>query len=902
MVIHDSETGESAATLIVQRGQDDDPDNRLGIAHLVEHMLFLGTDEDPDPSGFQTFLSNTGGGYDATTTSSATSFEFSSQPAVFEEALSRFSRFFVAPTLDPERIGQERKAVHAEFLLHASNPTSRLEAVRRATMNPAHPSSRLGMGNTETLADRPGDPVHDDVTTFFERYYSADAMTLAVLSDAPVETLREWVEREFAEIPVRDAPTAPSPPAFLDDQLGVRIDTATEGERYLELHFPVDAEQAMWPHRTHTHVLRILDDETDGSLAHRLREAGWITSIETQRLNATDDVELFTLGFRLTEAGASHIDAITAASFAAIAQIDDDRSAALYADWKRRLELDFRYDTPDDAGPSVRFAAEALAAPIGDSHLLDHWATLAPFDAARVREATLARIGVDNLRMIVALPEGEGATVLDQTEPVFGTQFAVRAFTETEARTFAGGAPFDLSLPPPNPYFPEDLSLVSEEASIAAPVRVDEAPLELYYCRDTYGGLPHAFVRLELFLDASRYTPARRQVLTLLQQRMLADHLRGFGSTTADAGLQYDLDVTNTRIALTTYGFDDRMGAFLRDLLLRIREFDPSDAAFERTRAQIGEDWSNAGSAPPYEQTLQATAEILDPNDAGFDILLPILDNLTADDLRAHHTATFARAHARMLAQGNVTEADALRWAETVHRIALADAAPLSTATVGRYTLPDGVEVVRDVAIDHDESSVVVSYLNAEPSLPDEAVWSVVATLVETPFFNEMRTNQQLGYVVGSSYSPEDVLPGMYFVIQSPAAGPVTLLERIDTFLREMESAIEHIPEETVRAAASALAAQQRATGRDLLTRGYVHSQMLDLGYPLFDREAQLASHLDAVTREDVIALWRRLARKEAGRLVVRSFGRAHEEERDDACPDEACAVRELDLFTRDPR
>ena len=44
--------------------------------------------------------------------------------------------------------------------------------------------------------------------------------------------------------------------------------------------------------------------------------------------------------------------------------------------------------------------------------------------------------------------------------------------------------------------------------------------------------------------------------------------------------------------------------------------------------------------------------------------------------------------------------------------------------------------------------------------------------LIATPFFNQLRTEQQLGYLVGSGYIPYNQHPGIGFYIQSP----ITLL------------------------------------------------------------------------------------------------------------------------------
>ena len=53
LLIHNDDTNKSAAALAVNAGHFDDPKERQGLAHFVEHMLFLGTGKYPQGSEYQ---------------------------------------------------------------------------------------------------------------------------------------------------------------------------------------------------------------------------------------------------------------------------------------------------------------------------------------------------------------------------------------------------------------------------------------------------------------------------------------------------------------------------------------------------------------------------------------------------------------------------------------------------------------------------------------------------------------------------------------------------------------------------------------------------------------------------------------------------------------------------------
>ena len=61
LLIRDAETPQSAASLDIRVGSCSDPKDLPGLAHFLEHMLFLGTERYPDENEFGEFLSQHNG-------------------------------------------------------------------------------------------------------------------------------------------------------------------------------------------------------------------------------------------------------------------------------------------------------------------------------------------------------------------------------------------------------------------------------------------------------------------------------------------------------------------------------------------------------------------------------------------------------------------------------------------------------------------------------------------------------------------------------------------------------------------------------------------------------------------------------------------------------------------------
>ena len=107
----------SAATLSVGVGQFQDPDHAQGIAHFLEHMLFMGSKKYPQPNEYMQFIQENGGDTNAFTAAEQTTYLFSINSAQFAPALDRLSSSVKDPLFDPTMVGKEINAVNSEWLL-----------------------------------------------------------------------------------------------------------------------------------------------------------------------------------------------------------------------------------------------------------------------------------------------------------------------------------------------------------------------------------------------------------------------------------------------------------------------------------------------------------------------------------------------------------------------------------------------------------------------------------------------------------------------------------------------------------------------------------------------------------------------------------------------------------------
>lgn len=363
LVISDPSTDQAAAALAVEVGSFDEDDARLGLAHFLEHMLFLGTEKYPDPNEYGEYIAARGGSRNAYTSLDHTNYHFSIAADELYGGLDRFAQFFVAPLFTAELVDREKNAVHSEYQMQLRDDGWRTYMTQKRALNPAHPGSRFTIGSLETLADEDGRSVREDLLEFYADHYTAERMALVLLGREEVDTLAAWAEDLFSAVPSREvAPEPEAVPLFAEDDLPslMRMQPVKE-RRVLELSFALPATDPIYRRNPGAYISNLVGHEGEGSLHARLTELGWIESLAAGTSRFGDDAALLGITVELTEAGLENWTRIGELLFAYLEQLRRDGiDRARFEEQARLAELAFRYREKGDAFGYVRSLASNL--------------------------------------------------------------------------------------------------------------------------------------------------------------------------------------------------------------------------------------------------------------------------------------------------------------------------------------------------------------------------------------------------------------------------------------------------------------------------------------------------------------------------------------------------------------
>ena len=135
LLVHQADSEKSAAALTVNVGHFDDPLPREGLAHFLEHMLFLGSANYAEAGDFQQFISEHGGSHNAWTGTEHSHFYFDIEHHSFNDGLARFADMFSAPLFTAEAVDKERQAIEAEFSMKLKDDGRRIYQAHKDANN-----------------------------------------------------------------------------------------------------------------------------------------------------------------------------------------------------------------------------------------------------------------------------------------------------------------------------------------------------------------------------------------------------------------------------------------------------------------------------------------------------------------------------------------------------------------------------------------------------------------------------------------------------------------------------------------------------------------------------------------------------------------------------------------------
>ncbi len=874
LLISDEDAEKSAAALAVNVGHFSDPLDRQGMAHFLEHMLFLGTEKYPHSGEYQQFINQHGGSNNAWTGTEFTNYFFDIEPRFFSPALDRFSQFFISPLLSPELVDKERQAIESEYKLKLNDDVRRQYQVSKETANPEHPFTKFSVGNLETLADRDNSSAREELLHFYQNQYSAERMRLVVLSNHSLAQLEEMVKQCFSTVPCHNLPKQViSAPLYTQDHLAreIHIEPVKDSKK-LFVSFALPGIEHLYHHKPLTYLSHLLGNETPGSLFSVLKHQGLVNTLSAGGGVNGSNFKDFGITFVLTQKGYQQIDYIITLLFEFIELIKHSGLEEWrYQEKQTIIEQAFRFQ---EKGRPLDLVSHLVVNMFhyDDEHIIYGDYMMAGFEEKQIR-SQLDLFTPDNMRLLISAKGVE----TDRIAKWYFTPYSDKPIDSTRLKAWSQVSlnPV-LKLPPINPFVTDCAAPTPDIDSSKQPELVTDAPgFRVWYKKENEFRVPKG--NLYIAVDSEHAVKSARNIaLTRLAVELLLDVLTESTYPAEIAGLGYRIYAHQGGFTIHLSGFTAKQNLLLKQIL-NSRKFGHVDPArFQIIKEQLIRNWDNQKQSKPISQLFSQMTSLLQPANPPAAQLVRLIKGVTLAELPDFIAKLYDEVHIEVLAHGEYRKEEVQEIADYIQKELAPHASPGEETTRRLIDISKKGTLIREIGCNHHDSALITYYQAMHTTPMHIARFTLANHIMSTTFFHELRTKQQLGYVVGSGNLPLNRHPGIIFYVQSPVAGPVQLLEAIDEFINAFPLMMLELPEYQWQASKQGLISQISEKDTNLKSRSQRYWISIGNKDWHFDQRQQVVKALETMTKADLIRFIVGLKSRIADRLILCSYGDAH--------------------------
>jgi len=604
----------------------------------------------------------------------------------------------------------------------------------------------------------------------------------------------------------------------------------------------------------------LIGHEGQGSLLSELKSRGWASNLVGGEKEGAKGFGFFYVKLDLSEEGIKHVDEIVSLVFQYIKMLKRvGPQEWIFEECKNLSAMQFRFKDRERPQNAVTNSAAnmhdfPMREVLNGGYVLSEW-------KPELIEMVLSHLNVENVRLgVTAQQFGETAT---RTEPWYGTKFKVERIPREKLEEWENAEIHpNLHLPARNPFIPTDFELVArDDVSLALerPEIVHETPLaRLWYKQDGEFHLPKLCLNFELKTPKAYENPHSAN-MTALFVSLFRDSLNEYAYDAELAGLHYSLSNTKHGVNLYLRGYNEKQGVLLKKVLEKLTHFAVNSERFKVLKENYERGLKNFKMEQPHNHAVYYSSCLLSQRTWQKGELLDALPQLTLGALQEFIPRLFSRVHVEALVHGNVTKSAAV---EMVREVEMA----LSEGVHAKPLTPQELLKDREIQLErgthnfiqsttevHKSSCLEIYYQTGPQSTRDNAVLDLLAQIVQEPCFDELRTKQQLGYIVFSGVRRGCGVQGLRIIVQSDRH-PAVLDQRVEEFLAGMEDALKEMPSEEFEMHKQALSDRRLEKPKKLYGRcseywSEIVNQQLN-----FDRDQIEVNELQKVSKEDVLA------------------------------------------------
>lgn len=904
LVVNDALAEKAAYAVSVEAGSLEDPLDFPGLAHFLEHMVFLGSKKYPNQDDFSQHLALYNGYHNAYTASGETVYYNEVGYDGFEKGMDIFAQFFIAPTLDEGMVNKEIHAVDSEHKKNMPDTKWQIYHLLEAIANPKNPMSKFSTGNLETLKTKPeseGKSLVAALRNFHKEHYCSQKLHLVLVANMTTDKQLELAHKYFDGIPKTDEKSCQprrtyyDVPAYTKDQgnLGQMITVASHGTPQMWIFFPTIPLKEHYRAVPEAYISNAAGHWGPGSLKALFTEMDLVQSYSFHADQSVAGSKLM-FTFALTPKGLQDPNLVLEKFFAYFNMLnakDIDEKVMTSMKGLRKIDFDYQEKQSSEnkfvsqlAGSTPNYAPEDILA--GGYLIME--------EDTKLVKNVLASIVPDNMNVILVDPtfdESKG----NKHEKYYDFKYLQKPL-ETEAKArFASAKDERLSPPPALEYVPTKTDLIQEGSGSEPKKVLEDGRLQMWWMGMNAVKLPKTSINIKVGYPASLTKRVDGNVLASMHSRLVYHILEEPTDEMLMCGISYSVSAHTDGLSISFGGFDQHIEALIAAVLPTVRKPSFKDEDFEMVRRELVQQLSDITSSQPYGHAQQALEVVTVRGAFSRKELLEMSKDtkkVSPDTYQKFLGEVFEKdSHMTLLFAGNVDQARAEKITKLVEEklemqhLRSAKKEEVEVTRLAVLKPAEEVEIrVANPIPDDPNHATIAAYQFGVPTIADRAHLSLLSGIIERPVFETLRTKHQLGYVVFGYATLHQNIAEVQVLVQGFRENPDAVDLLIESTLGNITKHIETIQpaEIETRKQSMITAYTQKPTS--------ISSEAGQFWAPIWDetlcfkKKELLVKYLQSGKLTDnkpLLEMWKKITSdsKDRKKVIVKLFGKYEGEE-----------------------
>ncbi|BDX06218.1 insulinase family protein [Planctobacterium marinum] len=752
-----------ALAFSVASGSFCDPDDCPGLAHLLEHVLFTGSENYPKDNYLLHFLDEHQGKINAWTSAESTTFYFKVHHKYFAKALHIFFDMLKAPLFSLDGIEKEITTIDAEFHNKINEEQRRVMEVQKETCNPDHPFHHFAVGNREIFGVFSTEEIARRLKAYWQEHFVAEQISLCVLTNSVQAEAIAHITEQLDSFPrgKQYLPAAELRHLYSEKQLNkyIRIHTERAHKRLMLIfHQTPDLANAA---DVETIVSHLFGYEGEGSLMRYWKAQKWASQVIAGPGLKGSGFSDFNLYIELSDHGLAHVNDIINSVFFYAQLIKESQHILRHYEEKVQLnKLAFEHKGALNPLDLVQQLVKNLNRYPSEDILTGDY-LLGDFQQDKLNQF-LDNLCQQRLR-VISISNSHKCEHLSKwyKVPYEHENLSLQAPSPEQLKEFQSC----IQLPHKNPYIPEIKAsdLIYDEL----PQRAVTAFNNFWFGSENRESQHKG----ECFFSWHKTTVVNdiEQVAhrKLYASTLEANFHQNFYQAQL-AGLHFHFYAHQNGIGLHTSGFADKQLALVTQLLQKVYATPQPCPDFELHKAEYLNSLHSSSQNKPLNRLFTALQAIFVPASWLPEDLATVVKGTELSDIQARHDAFFKSCYLESLIYGDWAPAELKGFVKQLDAMAQSQATRQTERQL--VYLNDINERSFCFPCKHPDSALVLYLQTTDKSLLSRAQMMLVESILAGYYFDRMRNQKQLGYQVGTGYMPFNEHPGTVLFIQSPNA------------------------------------------------------------------------------------------------------------------------------------